>query len=43
MRGLDAWIEGDNVCSYCGAYACKGECCEPEPEEEEENEHQSSE
>ena len=22
MNGLDAWIEGDNVCPYCGLYSC---------------------
>jgi hypothetical protein len=25
--GLDSWIEGDRVCSYCGMHVC---ICEPE-------------
>ena len=32
MNGLDAWIEGDNVCTYCGMYSC---VCERETDEEE--------
>lgn len=31
MNGLDAWIEGDNVCSYCGMYDC---VCEPDAEDD---------
>ena len=27
LPGLDSWIEGDRVCSYCGMHVC---VCEPE-------------
>jgi hypothetical protein len=32
MRGLDAWIEGDGRCTYCGFRKC---VCEPDREDEE--------
>jgi len=30
MEGLDAWITGEGLCTYCGQRKC---VCEPEPEE----------
>ena len=32
MPGLDAWIEGDGLCSYCGQRSCV--CQEDEPEDD---------
>ena len=34
MPGLDAWIEGDGVCSYCGQSDCQ---CLPDEEEQEQD------
>jgi hypothetical protein len=32
IRGLDAWIEGDGLCTYCGRAVCE---CEPDYDDEE--------